>query len=310
MKVVSLKDYGAVTNLKMTELPLPELAPDEVMVEIKATSVNPIDWKARLGLLQPMMHWQMPVVLGWDLAGVITQIGSKVSTFKVGDRVLARPDIYPDGRRGTYAEYAAVKEDKLALLPADWTYVQGAAVSLAGLTAWQVIVDQLQVKTGEKVLIQAGAGGVGLFAIQIAKALGAEVVTTASAANRDWLMSLGADEVIDYHTTEITQVLHDLDAVFDTVNQLDAGLAVLKPQGRLVTIAGKLNAEQLAAPQTTSTWWLKPNGQQLATLVDWIQAGKIKIIIDEIFPFTEAGVQAAQRKSEGHHAHGKLVIKM
>lgn len=305
MKAIVIDQYGPLTNLHEAQLPVPEISADEVLVQVKATSVNPIDWKAREGLMQGMYSWQFPVVLGWDVAGTIVKVGASVTQFQVGDDVFARPDIYQDGRRGTYADYAAVKEDKLALKPENVSFEEAAAIPLAGLTAWQVVVDRLHVKQDDKILVQAGAGGVGLFAIQIAKYLGAYVATTASEENRQFLLDLGADEVIDYHHQKITDILQDYDAVFDTINDLDSGLAILKPTGKLVTIAGQPKASE--QPMAES-WWLQPNGQELAKLGGLVSQGQIKVVLDRTLPLTEAGVQAAHRRSESHHARGKIVL--
>jgi NADPH:quinone reductase-like Zn-dependent oxidoreductase len=310
MKAVVINEYGPIENLHVEELPVPEIAEDEVLIENYATSINPIDWKARQGMLKPMFNWNFPVVLGWDAAGVVTKVGAKVTKFKKGDEVFARPDIYKDGRRGTYAEYVAAKEDKVALKPKVLSFGTAAAIPLAGLTAWQVVKDRLHVKAGEKVLVQAGAGGVGLFAIQMAKYLGAYVATTAGAGSRDLLLGLGADEVIDYHTTKIEDVLHDYDAVFDTVNAIDEGLKILKPAGRLVTIAGHPTTEQKNASQAVSDWWLQPNGAQLSELGALAAQGKIKVVTDSTFDLSTNGLQAAHKRSESHHAHGKIVIKI
>ncbi|KRN11195.1 NADP-dependent oxidoreductase [Liquorilactobacillus mali] len=310
MKAIAIREYGDIDNLKEIELKIPELAEDEVLVENYATSINPIDWKARLGYLKGMYPWKFPVVLGWDTAGIITQVGAKVADFKVGDKIFARPDIYIDGKKGTYAQYVAVKEDKLALKPDEITFEAAAAVPLAGLTALQVIVDRLKVKKGDKVLIQGGAGGVGLFAIQIAKHLGAYVATTASKKNHEFLKSLGADEVIDYHETKIDAVLNNYDAVFDTVNAIDDGLAILKENGRLVTIAGNPSEEQKASSKEVSSWWLQPNGKQLGKLGNLIVAGEVKVIIDSVYSLTAEGVRAAHKKSQEGHARGKIVIKV
>ncbi|WP_288700550.1 NADP-dependent oxidoreductase [uncultured Secundilactobacillus sp.] len=308
MKAIAINNYGSVDEFHEIELPVPTLAPDEVLVKVKATSVNPIDWKARLGYLQKMYPWHFPIVLGWDVAGTITKVGSAVHDFKVGDDVFARPDIYNEGQYGTYAEFTKVKQDKLALKPSRLSFQEAAAVPLAGLTAWQVIVDRLQVKKGDKVLIQAGTGGVGLFAIQIAKHLGAVVATTASARNADWLRKLGADTVIDYHTQDYTQLLTDYDAVFDTTDDIANGLKILKPEGRLVTIAGHPADSQKTAKPSAEAWWLQPNGNQLAELGQLINDGVVKVIIDSTFPLSVQGVRDGQQKSEGNHARGKIVI--
>ncbi|TBX42453.1 NADP-dependent oxidoreductase [Lactiplantibacillus paraplantarum] len=310
MQAVVINQYGGPEELQMTTIDQPTIAADEVLVAVKATSINPIDWKARQGLLKGMFDWQMPVVLGWDVAGIIVAAGPAVTKFKLGDAVFARPDIYEDGRRGTYAEYAAVKEDKLALKPTELSFEQAAALPLAGLTAYQVIHNQLKIQAGEKVLIQAGAGGVGLNAIQIAKYLGAEVATTASPNHHDLLKKLGADQVIDYHTTAIQDVLHDYDAVFDTIDAIDDGLAVLKPTGRLVTIDGQPTDAQKAQGPTVTSWWLQPNGQELAILGELAVQGQLQIVIDQVFPFSTAGLQAAHRYSENSHSAGKLIINV
>ncbi len=308
MKAVIINQYGGPEELQMATIDRPQIADDEVLVAVKATSINPIDWKARQGLLKGMFDWQMPVVLGWDVAGTIVSAGAAVTQFKVGDDVFARPDIYEDGLRGTYAEYAAVKEDKLALKPAELTFQQAAALPLAGLTAYQVVHDQLKLQAGEKILIQAGAGGVGLNAIQIAKYLGAEVATTASANHHDLLKRIGADHIIDYHTTAIQDVLKDYDAVFDTIDAIDDGLAILKPNGRLVTIDGQPTEAQKSVGPAVSSWWLQPNGRELAILGQLAVEGHLQVIIDQVFPFSTEGLQAAHRYSENSHSAGKLVI--
>jgi NADPH:quinone reductase-like Zn-dependent oxidoreductase len=308
MKAITIRAYGDVDQLHEEDLAIPTVANDEVLVKIKNTSINPIDWKSRLGLLKGMYDWKFPVVLGWDLAGIITEVGQDVKNFKVGDAVFARPDIYMDGEKGTYAEYAVVKEDKLALKPASISFEEAAAIPLAGLTAWQVIVDQLKVKAGDKVLIQAGAGGVGIFAIQIAKHFGAYVATTASAKNEAFLKDLGADEVIDYHDHKIEEVLSDYDAVFDTTDDIEAGLAILKPTGKLVTISGHPTEAQASATPSATAWWLQPNGKELAQLGELVVNGEVKVIIDSHFPLTETGLRQAHERSQTNHARGKIII--
>ncbi len=311
MKAIVIENYGEPAELVEKDLPVPQPAADEVLVQIKATSVNPIDWKVRRGYMKSQSSWEFPVVLGWDLAGVITKVGTNVHDFQVGDEVFARPDgpyLNGDGTRGTYAEYAVVKANQLVLKPAQLSFAEAAAIPLAGLTAWQVLVDRLHVQAGDKVLVQAGAGGVGMFAIQIAKHLGAYVATTASSENTEMLRQLGADEVIDYHQQEITAVLHDYDAVFDTIDQIPAGLAILKPTGRLVTIAGQPTEAQQVAHPSASNWLLQPNGTQLKQLAALVESGELKVVIDSSFPLTAAGLKAAHKLSENGHTHGKIVI--
>lgn len=302
MKAIVIDRYGSAQELHEMTLPVPEIKADEVLVKVAATSVNPIDWRTRTGQMRRDGQ-QFPLVLGWDVAGVISAVGAAVRHFQVGDAVFARSD-----HAGANAQYVAIKADKLAMKPGNLSFVQAAAVPLAGMTAFQVIIDQLQVVPGDRVLIQAGAGGVGLFAIQIAKAQGAYVITTASEANREMLLRLGADEVIDYHQTQITAAVHDLDAVFDTTNEIEDGLAVLKPTGMLVSIAGRPTVAQQTGQPSATHWWLHPSGKTLTQLGQLIAVHQVQVVIDSQYPFTTAGVRAAHERSESHHAHGKIVI--
>ncbi|MTV81456.1 NADP-dependent oxidoreductase [Secundilactobacillus folii] len=303
MKAIVIDRYGSAQELHEAELPVPQIGADEVLVQTKATSVNPIDWRTRSG--QAGRSWDFPVVLGWDVAGVITQIGAQVKRFKVGDAVFARPDT---SSRGAYAEYVAVKEDKLAFKPDNISFDEAAAIPLAGTTAYQVIVEQLKVGEGDKVLVQGGAGGVGLFAVQIAKSRGAYVATTASAESRDLLLSLGVDEVIDYHQFKVADVLQNFDAVFDTTGAFEDGLAILKPDGLLVTIVGRPTPAQQSGHPAARHWWLHPSGEDLAEVGKLVASGAVKVVIDSKFPLTTEGLRAAHERSESRHAHGKIVI--
>lgn len=309
MKAAQINAYGDASELFVGELNKPTIASDEVMIETYATSINPIDWKARQGMLKGMFDWQFPIVLGWDVAGVISEVGADVKNFRVGDKVFARPDIYTDATRGSYAEYVGVKEDKVALKPKNISFEEAAAVPLAGMTALQML-RWLEVGPGKKVLIQAGAGGVGIFAIQLAKLMGAHVATTASKENEEFLKGLGADEVIDYHTTNFVDVLSDYDAVFDTIDAIDDGLKILKPTGKLVTISAQLTEEQKNAKQEVLSGWLQPNGKDLAYLGNLIAEDKLQIILDSEYPLTTKGIQDAHKRSESHHAKGKIIIKV
>lgn len=310
MKAAIIRQYGDSSQLEVIDIAVPAIKSDEVLVENMATSINPIDYKARQGLLQGMFQWQFPVVLGWDIAGRIIAVGDDVHDFHVGDAIFARPDIDPIGKNGTYAEYTAVKADKLARKPDNISFEAAAAVPLAGLTALQML-RQLQVKAGQKVLIQAGAGGVGIYAIQLAKNLGAYVATTASHSNRDFVTSLGADRVIDYHQETIAEVLSDYDAVFDMVGDIDNGIAILKPGGHFVTISATLTeAQKQTANKTVSEGWLETNGQDLAILADAITDGTLEIVVDSVYPLTTDGIRAAHERSETHHARGKIVVKV
>lgn len=300
MKAIVIDRFGDAQELHEAEIPVPTIDSDEVLVKMVATSVNPIDWRTRNGMRAGRFF---PLVLGTDVSGVITEVGSNVRQFKVGDAVIARPD-----SPGSYAEYVAVREDKLALKPANISFEEGAAIPLAGTIAYQVIVQQLAVSKGDKVLVQGGAGGVGLFAIQIAKVRGAYVATTASAENRALLRSLGADEVIDYHQTKYTDVLHDYDGVFDTIDDIDNGLSILKPAGHLISIAGQPTAAQQNGRPSAKHWRMHPNGKDTAAVAELVAEGKVKVIIDSEYPLTTEGLRADHLRSESHHAHGKIVI--
>nr|WP_054757847.1 NADP-dependent oxidoreductase [Liquorilactobacillus satsumensis] len=315
MKAAIIQQYGTADQLEVVaNIPTPTIQADEVLVENYAISINPIDYKARQGLMQHLFKWQFPVILGWDLAGKVVAIGSAVTNFKVGDAVFARPDIDPPrGKNGSYAEYTAVKADKLALKPQNISYAAASAVPLAGQTALQML-RKLEIKSGQKVLIQAGGagGGVGMYAIQLAKqAGGAHVVTTASQANHDFVISLGADQVIDYHKNNIQDVLTDFDAVLDTVGDVAGGISILKKGGRFLTIAASLSKEQQHSPgKVVMSGWVAPNSQDLTTLANYIANRKIKIVLDSTFPFTTAGMRAAHIRSETHHARGKIVVQI
>ena len=310
MKAAIIKKYGDIDQFEVTDIDKPVLKKDEVLVQNVATSINPIDYKARQGLLQSMFDWQFPVVLGWDVAGKIVALGDQVTGFKIGDEVFARPDIDPVGRNGSYAEYTAVKEDKLALKPGNISFEEAAAVPLAGLTALQML-RQLNLAAGQKILIQGGAGGVGIFAIQLAKMFGAVVATTASENNTEFVKSLGADIVIDYHKNTITEVLSDYDAVLDTVNDIEGGISILKTGGSFVTIAGTLTKEQKEmSDKHIMTGWLQPSGEDLSFLAKEIENNNLKIVIDSSYPLTIAGIKSAQKRSETHHARGKVIVKI
>lgn len=310
MRAVIINEYGDKSVLVEQELPKPEIKPNQVLVEVYATSVNPIDWKLRAGYLKQMLDWSFPIILGWDVAGKIVEVGSEVKNYQVGDEVFARPDTTP---AGTYAEFTAVDDELLAKKPSNLTFEEAASIPLAGLTAWQCLVDNTKVKKGDKVLIQAGAGGVGSMAIQMAKHLGAYVATTASEKNEAYVKELGADECINYRTQQFEDELSDYDAVIDTMGGeiLNKSFQVLKRGGRLVTIAGQPD-EVLAEKHqvTASSYWLTPNGKQLGELGELLEKEIIKPQVGHVFDFSAAALQEAHELSETHHAKGKIVIKV
>lgn len=306
-RAVVIEEYGHADQLKESKVTLPELGEHQVLVKVKATSVNPIDWKLREGYLAQMMPWDFPIILGWDVAGEIVEVGSAVSDWQVGQAVFARPETT---RFGTYADYTIVDDHLLAHKPESISFEELAAVPLAGLTAYQALFTHGKLKAGEKVLIHAGAGGVGIYAIQLAKNAGATVITTASKKNHALLKELGADQVIDYHTTDFSEVLEDVDLVFDTMGgdvQRDS-FKVLNENGRLISIVSQPDDELAKNVAVAESIWLQPNGKQLQAIADLMADGKVKSVIGHTYPLTAEGVKEAHELSETHHAKGKIVL--
>ena len=307
-RAVVINEYGGKEKLAEAKVSLPELGADQVLVKVAATSINPIDWKLREGYLKQMFPWSFPIILGWDVAGEIVEVGQKVKDYHVGDRIFARPETT---RFGTYTDYTIVDSNLLAPVPESIAFTEAAAVPLAGLTALQALFDHGSLKAGEKVLIHAGAGGVGTYAIQLAKNAGAYVITTASPRNHELVKKLGADEVIDYHTTDFEEVLTDIDLVFDTMGGeiQKKSFSVLKEHGRLISVLS-IEDETLAATKQieAKAIWLRTNGEQLSELAKLMADGKLVSVIGETFPLTRQGVYDAHALSETHHAVGKIVL--
>ena len=310
MKAVVIEAYGGVTELKEKVVEKPILLDNQVLVEVKAASVNPIDWKLREGYLKERYDFDFPIILGWDVAGIVTEVGKHVQDFQVGDRVFARPELT---RYGTYAEYTIVDELLLARIPDNISFEEAASVPLAGLTAYQALFDVLEIMEGQKVLIHAGAGGVGTYAIQLAKLKGAYVATTASKKNHGYLTSLGADQCIDYKSESFEQILNEYDAVFDTVGgeTLSNSMKVLRKGGKIVSIVEPPSEQEAQRYGIREEYhWLIPRGDQLQELASLMEQGRLKPAQLETFPFSENGVRNAQELSESGHTKGKIVIKM
>ncbi|WP_117168711.1 NADP-dependent oxidoreductase [Paraliobacillus sediminis] len=310
MKAVVINEYGDKSVLQEEEISKPVIKENQVLVEVHATSINPIDWKLRAGYLKEMLDFSFPIILGWDVAGTIVEVGEKVTDYKIGDEVFARPDTTNEG---TYAEFTTVDENLLAKKPKSLTFEEAASIPLAGLTAWQCLVDFTKVKKDDKVLIHAGAGGVGSLAIQIAKHLGAYVATTASEKNEAYVKELGADQIINYKTDDFAAELSDFDVVLDTMGGeiLDKSFTVLKPNGRLVTIAGQPDQALAEKYQVeASGYWLNPDGKQLSELGELLDKGIVKSQVGHVFGFSAEQIKEAHELSETHHAKGKIVIKV
>lgn len=310
MKAVIIEQYGGNEQLKMREVSNPVIKENEVLIEMHATSINPIDWKVREGYLKEMMNWPFPIVLGWDAAGIVESVGEKVTAFSIGDRVFTRPHTTPNG---TYSEYISVPEDLVVKIPENISFEEAASIPLAGMTAWQALVNHGNIKAGDKVLIHAGAGGVGSLAIQIAKSLGAYVATTGSSKNEALLKSLGADLVINYEKNNFENEIKDYDIVFDTMGGKiqENSFKVLKKGGILVSIVQAPDQEKAKEYGVTAmVFMLETNGSDLKKLGNLMGNGKLKPLVGHTFEFTESGLKDAHALSESHHAKGKIVIKI
>src|SRR5438094_5836289 len=237
MKAFVVDRYKSKSAVRLREMPEPEVRHDDVLVQVHAASLNQLDSKIRDGEVKLILPYRLPLILGNDVAGVVVRVGSNVRRFKLGDEVYARPH---KDRIGAFAEFISMNEDDVALKPKELTMEEAASIPLVGLTAWQALIERASLKAGQKVLVHAGFGGVGTFAIQLAKHVGALVATTTSTANLDWVKRLGADIVIDYRKDDFETILHDYDAVLDTLGgeALEKSLRVLKPGGKLISISG------------------------------------------------------------------------
>ncbi|ASN06665.1 NADP-dependent oxidoreductase [Virgibacillus necropolis] len=310
MKAIIIESYGSSDQLIEKEVPMPTIEDNQVLLELHATSINPIDWKLREGYLQEKLPFEFPIILGWDAAGIIKEVGANVTNFQIGDYVFARPETTAGG---TYAEYTSVDEDLLAKMPENLSFDEAASVPLAGLTAWQCLVDFSNIKSDDRVLIHAGSGGVGNFAIQIAKSFGAHVASTASGKNEAFLKELGVDEFINYKEENFEDVIKEFDIVLDTMGGeiQERSFDVLKKGGKLVSIVQPPDEEKGKAKGITAGFhWLESNGKQLAELGNLIKREQVETNVGHTFPFTQEGLQEAHKLSESHHAKGKIVIKI
>ena len=305
MKAAFIERYGGPGELKYGELPDPVAGPGEVVIDVHAASINAADWKVRAGQYQQA---KFPLILGRDFSGVISAVGQGVTDLKVGDAVFG---VCEAGQEGAYAEKIAVKAAIVAKKPDALSHVNAAALALTGLTALSAIEDTLKLKPGETILIQGGAGGVAGFAIQLAKHIGAHVITTASAANHDYVRSLGADEIIDYNAVDFTRAVTNCDAVFDTVGAEVAqrSFAVLKPGGRAAFIASGAQAPKPSRDDVTS---LRPPvgraRRHLERIVELVQAGAVRPPEIKLYRLSDAA--DAHRLSESRHFRGKLVFQV
>lgn len=332
MKALLIRKYDKKAKLLLTEVATPEVKDNEVLVEVHASGVNLLDSKIKSGEFKLILPYKFPLILGHDAAGIITQVGKHVKQFKVGDQVYARP---ADFHIGTFAEYIAINENDVALKPKNISMEEAASIPLVALTAWQALVELGNLKKGQKVFIQAGSGGVGTIAIQLAKHLGATVATTASEKSFDILRDLGADVLIDYKKQDFENVLKDYDLVLNSqdTNTLRKSLNVLKPGGKLISISGPPTADfanSIGAPWYVkmilslissgvrrkaeklgvqySFLFMKADGKQLHEITKLIESGAIKPVVDKVFEFEKSN--DALEYVESGRAKGKVAVNI
>jgi NADPH:quinone reductase-like Zn-dependent oxidoreductase len=332
MKAFTFKRYGKSPELGFDNVDYPSLKANEVLVKVYAAGLNPIDKMIPTGIFKPVLHFKLPATLGSDLSGVVIAVGSRVTRFSPGDEIFA--SIFDTGT-GSLAEFAVVPESAAAIKPANLDFVQAASLPMVSLTSWQALTERVRLRPGQKVFIPAGSGGIGTFAIQLAKQLGATVGTTTSTGNIEWVRNLGADEVVDYKKEEFEKVLAGYDAVLGTTrgDMIEKSTQILKPGGSIVSLVGPLdvkfararglnffltfifrlmsrNIMRLSKKRglTYTFLFVRPEGDQLSQIGKLVETEQIKPVIDKVFPFAQAK-EALAYLAQGH-AKGKVVIKM
>jgi NADPH:quinone reductase-like Zn-dependent oxidoreductase len=311
VRAIVQHSYGDPEVLQLEELAAPEAIPTEVQVRVHAAGVNPVDFKTRAGRGMAGVLGEPPIVLGWDVAGTVSAVPPGVTRFKVGEEVFGMP--WFPRQAGAYAEYATAPARHFAAKPHALSFEEAGALPLAGLTAWQIVVDTIQLEAGADLLVHGGAGGVGHLAIQVAKARGANVVTTARAEQADWLRELGADEVIDYESERFEDRVADLDAVIDFPGAYgERSLEVLRPGGILVSVPsgvpGELLAKARQGRRRATGFLVEPDPAGLAGLSHLVENGLLEVRVDRVFDLGEAA--EAHRQAEAGHAGGKLVLRV
>ncbi|QHC23284.1 zinc-binding dehydrogenase [Streptomyces sp. GS7] len=315
MRAVVQHAFGGPDVLRVEEVPRPVPLPTEVLVRVHAAGINPVDWKTRGGGAMAGVLGEPPFTLGWDVSGVVEEVGFGVTTLKAGDEVYGMP-WFPRAAGG-YAEYVTAPTRQFARKPASISHEQAAAVPLAALTAWQALVDTADVRPGQRVLIHAAAGGVGHFAVQFAKHLGAHVTGTASSPRHDRLTALGADELVDYTTVRFENAVKDIDVVLDLVgdahdNTSIRSLDVLRPGGLIVAIPAGVSPELLHAAQSrglrTSPFLVEPDSPALTRIAQLVDAGEVRVEVEEVYPLEQ--VARAHSRGESDRTRGKLVLRV
>lgn len=332
MKAFLIDRYGKQETGRIGDMPEPDLRDDDVLIQVRAASINPLDSKIKSGEFKLILPYRFPLILGNDVSGTVVRVGARVSQFKPGDDVYARPD---DDRIGTFAEFIAIKASSVALKPTNISMVEAASLPLVTLTASQVLVETAKLKKGQKVLVHAGSGGVGTIAIQLAKHLGAFVATTTSTSNIPLVKALGADVVIDYRQQDFAAVLRDYDVVLSSLGSdvLHKSLQVLKPGGHLISVSGPPTPAFAAARGLTwplsqvlrllsygirrkakqknieySFVFMRADGTQLQAITALVEAGAIRPVVDQVFAFED--ILQALAYSDSGRAKGKIVVQM
>jgi NADPH:quinone reductase-like Zn-dependent oxidoreductase len=308
MKAIVIHEYGGPEVLKYEDVPRPEPKADQILIRVIAAGVNPVDGMIRSGMFAKDGNGAFPMVLGGDIAGVVERVGNKITKFKAGDPVFAYVSL---DSGGGYAQYAVVSEGDAAPKPKSLTYVEAGAVPIVALTAWQALIDTAKLNAGQTVLIHGGSGGVGSFAIQIAKARGAKVIATASTANQDLLKQLGTDVAVDYTKQKFEDVAKDVDVVLDSVgkNTLTRSYGVVKKGGIIVSLVARPNQSDLEKHGIRGVALsVEPNSGELAQIGKLIDEKKIRVIVSQTFPLSEA--KKAQEQVASGHTRGKIVLKL
>lgn len=314
MKAVVLKDFGDIDQLEIRDIPVPDIGADEVLIKTRAISVNPVDSKMRKGLgWAPELKVYNPIILGWDLSGIVEAAGANVTQFQPGDEVFGMVNFTGHGK--AYAEYVAAPAAHLAGKPENISHEEAAASTLAALTAWQAFNSYGKLRPHDKTLIHAASGGVGHFAVQIAKHLGAYVIGTSSAKNRDFVLSLGADEHLDYKTVKFEEVLHDMDFVLDAISGENFGksIQVLKPFGTIIGLpSGYREDDEIAARNKNlhASFYMRvySSGEDMQHIATLLEQGILKPHIHKTYVLDE--IKEAHRQIESGTTVGKIIINM
>ena len=306
MRAVQIYKYGGAETLELQQIDMPKINSDDILIEVHSAAVNPVDWKIREGYLQELIPYTFPFTLGWDVSGTIRELGKEVTGFDVGDEVFSRPNI---SRNGSYADYIAVKADEAIVKSTTLDFAQAAALPLAGITAWQCLIDAGKLTPGQRVLIHAGAGGVGHLAIQIAKAKGATVIATASTANQSLLKDLGADQAVDYTKGPLKEQIEPVDLLIDTIggDVQTNSWPLIKKGGLLVAVTEQPNQDKAQEYGVKGEFvFIEPSSRILRELNTLVEAKQLMPLIEHRFPLEH--IAKAHLQSQSGRTRGKIII--